>query len=129
MIEFIKMSILSQPLILVALGCVVLSAFITLFFGRDFKSKRLLLLFPNDTENKWPHWVCGILLLSAIVIWIALTIINHTTVANDILSFLTVMAFSFVLIYLAQIIFFILMVLLVTIVVGIWWCVNKWIIQ
>jgi len=129
MLEFMKMVVLSQPLILVALGCVVLSAFITLFFGRDFNCPRLLHLFPNDTETKWPHWVCGILLTTAVVIWIALTIINHTTLANDILAFLTVMAFSFVLIYLAQIIFFILMVLFVTIVVGVWWCVNKWIIQ
>lgn len=128
MLEFMKM-ILSQPLVLVALGCVVLSAFITLFFGRDFNCPRLLCLFPNDAEAKWSHWVCGILLTVAVVIWIVLTIINHTTVANDILAFLTAMAVSVLLIYVAQIIFFVLMVVGVTIIVGTWWLVNRYIIK
>jgi len=129
MLEFMKMVVLSQPLIWVALGCVVLSAFITLFFGRDFNCPRLLHLFPNGTETKWPRWVCGILLTTAVVILIALTIINHTTLANDILAFLTVMAFSVLLIYVAQIIFFVLMVVGVIIIIGTWWLVNRYIIK
>ena len=129
MIEFFKLVVLSQPLILIAIACVVLSAFVTLFWGRDPESPRILYIFPNHRYDKWPYLVCTVLLSSAFIIWVTLTIVNHTTIANDLLSLLTVTCFSVVLIYAAQIIFIVFMLSFIAIVMGIWWAVNNWIIR
>ena len=123
------MVVVSQPWMMVALGCVLVSAFITFFWGKDFYAPRLFYLFPNTRDEKWPHWVCGILLTAAMVIWVVLTIVNHTTISNDIWSFITVTALSVVLLYVAQIIYLFLVVFFVALIVGIWWIFAKCIIR
>ncbi len=123
------MVVKSQPWMIVAFSCIIISAFITLFWGRDFNSPRVIYIFPNNREEKWPHWVCGILLSVALIIWVALTIANHTTIGNDILSLVTVMGLSAVLLYVAQIVYLFLMVLFVSMIMGIWLFVSRYIIR
>ncbi|MBP5398871.1 MAG: hypothetical protein J6Y53_00450 [Alphaproteobacteria bacterium] len=129
MIEFFFMVVKSQPLIMVALGCLVLSAFVALIWGRDFNSPHNLCLFPNNKEEKWPHWVCGLLLTASLVIWGVLIVMNHTTIANDILSFVVVILGSALLIYAAQILYLALMVFFVALVMGIWWMGSRFIVK